>query len=397
MTLKNKPDNNRTMFSSLVISQVTSTLIDNIIRTAAMLMSLSLGSNGAFIATGAFVLPYILFSPFAGELGDRFVKSRLLFAFKSLEILMIIFLILSIYLKSTYLILIVTFFSGIQSSFISPVRLGIIPQLARNNILRLSSIMDGTMFIAVLAGTAIGLILPIANISGLHHSLAILSIILFLSYCIGFFYTFIIMKHDTTKIVNPEPLTFSWIKTVTKMCNSVSQCQRWRYIWAISAFWGIASILIAEAEPLSITLGLSPASIRFFIPIMSIGIGVGSIVTAIINLRSVVGSSVAMIVISLVMCIPFHSNVFIYFSILLFLLCVFGGMLSSALYSDLLKNTQNHTSALIATNNICNSLVMECLAISMFFLNHINPKIILLGSLLLCFPIFLYSKKPVQE
>ena len=360
-------------------------------------MSLSLGEKGAFIATGVFVLPYILFSPFAGELGDRFVKSRLLFAFKTFEIFMVILLILGIAMKSFPIILIVTFISGIQSSFISPVRLGMIPEMANNNILRLSSIMDGTMFFSVLAGTAIGLILPIANISGVPHSLTILSVILILSYLIGMFFTINIMKHDDTKIINPEPLTFSCWKTVIRMCDHVTTCKRWKYIWAISAFWGIASILISESEPLSLSLGLSPASIRIFIPLMSIGIGVGSILVAIINKRSVLMTSLIMVFISMLMCIPFTHHILLIFSILLFSVCVFGGILSSALYSDLLKNTHNYTSALIATNNICNSVVMELVSIAMIFINHSHPQIIIFMSLLICLPIFLLAKDTVKE
>jgi len=374
----------------LIISQVTSTITDNIIHALAMIMMLSIGLQGGLYATIAFCLPYIVFSPFAGELGDRFSKTKMILWLKISEIIMVALCIIAMHIDSPYLMLFATLLTGIQSSFISPARLGLIPSLAKGNILKLSSWMDGTTFMAVLLGTGLGLLRPIGGNDGIHHSMTVITVVAIAMYVIGIWSSLTLFKQHPGEIHCEEPITYSWMKTFRRMSSHVSEYTRWKEIWATSFFWGIASIMISEAEPIAVSIGLHPSIVRYIVPIMSIGIGMGSFFTALTGFKNILLSSIVMAVLCGIICIPVHHAVFIIFAILTFFMCFFGGVLSSVFYADMMENTENHTASILATNNICNSLIMLISSVLLIPLSHSNPRLLLFVGMLFCLPIFVF-------
>ena len=375
----------------LLIVQSTSTILDNIIKTLAMIMALSISVKGGLYSTIAFVLPYILFSPLAGELGDKYSKTKIILGLKLSEILLIVLLVISMHTNNSTIMLIATLLSGIQASFISPSRLGLIPELAEGNILKLSSWMDGVTFMSVLVGTGIGLMRPIASSNGIHHSLSIITAIAIISFFIGLYSSYRLYKNHVSTDTDREAIDYSWFKSFNKIASHVSRYGKWDLMWSISMFWGTASVMIAEAEPVAVSLGLSPGSIRLIVPVMSIGIGLGSFFVALTGFRNILISSIIMAGLCGIMCLPLHHSPFLLFAVITFLMCFAGGILSSALYARVMKNTGVHTSAVLATNNICNSLVMLVVSVILIPVAQHNPRILLFITALISMPFFIYS------
>jgi len=104
-----------------------------------------------------FILPFLLFSGYAGQLADVYSKRRVLVLTKSLEIvaaLLGLFAFVSGRLELTYAVL---FLIAVQATFFSPAKYGILPEmLPDRDLSRANGVLEMSTFVAIVAGTAIG-------------------------------------------------------------------------------------------------------------------------------------------------------------------------------------------------------------------------------------------------
>ena len=104
-----------------------------------------------------FMLPFLLFSGYAGRLADIQSKRRVLVVTKSLEIVAAalgLFAFLTGRLELTYLVL---FLLATQATFFSPAKYGILPEiLPDRDLSRANGVLEMSTFVAIVAGTAIG-------------------------------------------------------------------------------------------------------------------------------------------------------------------------------------------------------------------------------------------------
>ncbi len=148
-------------FASLLVTQFSGALNDNIFRTTVSLAALtaSPASRSTLVAAAGavFVLPYLLFSTYAGWVADRFSKRRVIVLAKAAEIgLMALGLAASVagHVPS---LLAVLFMMGAQSALISPARLGIIPELVpERDLSRANGLMELATFISIILGVVFG-------------------------------------------------------------------------------------------------------------------------------------------------------------------------------------------------------------------------------------------------
>ena len=80
------------------------------------------------IAAGLFILPFFLFSALAGQIADKYEKSKLIKIVKFIEIIIMCTAALGFYLENTDLLFVVLFLMGTQSSLFGPVKYGYLPQ-----------------------------------------------------------------------------------------------------------------------------------------------------------------------------------------------------------------------------------------------------------------------------
>jgi len=118
-----------------------------------------------------FVIPFLLFTPFAGVLADRFSKSRIIVLVKFAEIVLMGLGCLAFWMSNTVFCYAVLFLMCTQSAFFGPSKYGIIPELAApQHLSRANAYLEGMTYLAVVLGMAAAPAL--AQLTGERYPLA---------------------------------------------------------------------------------------------------------------------------------------------------------------------------------------------------------------------------------
>ena len=108
-------------------------------------------------AAALFVLPFFLFSATAGDLSDKYEKSRLIRLVKISEICVAFLAGVSLYFSNLTLMLVVLFLFGLQSTFFGPLKFSILPQhLHQTELVGGNAMIEMGTFVAILLGTLVG-------------------------------------------------------------------------------------------------------------------------------------------------------------------------------------------------------------------------------------------------
>jgi 1-acyl-sn-glycerol-3-phosphate acyltransferase len=109
------------------------------------------------LSAGLFILPFLLFSAFAGQLADKYEKSMLMRYIKILEIIIMVLGALSFYFQSIPLLILILFLMGTQSTFFCPIKYSVMPQhLNKAEITGGNAMVEMGTFVAILLGTIAG-------------------------------------------------------------------------------------------------------------------------------------------------------------------------------------------------------------------------------------------------
>ena len=138
---------------------------DNLFKNALVILitfqSYSIGGIAVpqmvALCGGIFILPFFLFSALAGQLADRYSKSRLIFWIKVWEILVMFIGTFGFVYKNLPILLTTLFMMGMQSSFFGPVKYSILPHLLNDKeLISGNAYVETGTFISVLLGTIVG-------------------------------------------------------------------------------------------------------------------------------------------------------------------------------------------------------------------------------------------------
>ncbi|HXN05734.1 MAG TPA: MFS transporter, partial [Nitrospiria bacterium] len=153
-------------FQAFLWTQFLGALNDNLfkimISMAAVNSAVESGGGSKFLSlVGAvFILPFLLFSGYAGNLADAFNKRTVLIVSKSAEIAamgLAPFVLLS---GKMEWMLAVLFLMAMHSSFFSPAKYGILPEMLPDRELsRANGLLEMTTFMAIILGTSVGALL----------------------------------------------------------------------------------------------------------------------------------------------------------------------------------------------------------------------------------------------
>ena len=109
------------------------------------------------LAFGLFILPFFLFSAFAGQVADKYEKSMLIRRIKAMEILIMLLAALGFWWQNVPLLLVVLFLMGAQSTLFGPVKYGLLPQhLKPEELVTGNAWIESSTFLAILIGTIAG-------------------------------------------------------------------------------------------------------------------------------------------------------------------------------------------------------------------------------------------------
>jgi acyl-[acyl-carrier-protein]-phospholipid O-acyltransferase/long-chain-fatty-acid--[acyl-carrier-protein] ligase len=112
-------------------------------------------SSVSSLAGFVFVVPFLLFTPFAGTLADRYSKRTIIVLAKFAEIMLMTLGVLSFWLGNPVVCYGVLFLMCTHSAFFGPSKYGIVPELVEQHQLsRANSLLEGMTYLAIVLGLA---------------------------------------------------------------------------------------------------------------------------------------------------------------------------------------------------------------------------------------------------
>ena len=152
----------------LLAAQALSVFNDNAYKTILTFYMLRHASSPGELAWmiptagGMLVVPYVLFSSYAGQVADRFSKRNVIIIMKGLEILLMTLATLAVFSGRVGVMIAVLFIEGTHSTFLSPAKEGLLPQMLPDaDLSRANGLMQMTVYFMIVAGpVAAGFLVP---------------------------------------------------------------------------------------------------------------------------------------------------------------------------------------------------------------------------------------------
>ena len=224
-------------------------------------------------AAALFILPFFLFSATAGELSDRYEKSRLIRLVKISEICVAFLAGMSLYFGNLTLMLVVLFLFGLQSTFFGPLKFSILPQhLHQTELVGGNAMIESGTFVAILLGTLVG-----ASIGGADQVTAWLFVLVMGVAVVGWLasrHIPVAPANAPEQRVNWNPFTATWRLIALARENRAVFLS----ILGISWFWLIGGVYLAQVPNLTREyLGGGEGVVTLILAVFTVAIGTGSL------------------------------------------------------------------------------------------------------------------------
>jgi MFS family permease len=377
---------------------------DNLFKNALVVLVLyrlaSAGPVLVALAGGVFILPYALFSAVAGQLADRYEKSRMIRLTKFLELAIMLLAAAGFLTGQVAALMLVLFGLGVQATFFSPLKYGILPDhLHEDELVSGNGLIEAGTFVGILLGTVAG-----GGLIVLHGGPVIVAIAGIVVALAG-----IATAHFVPLAPSAAPdLKIGW-NIIAETGILVFEAKQNRPVWlsllGISWFWAVGATLLAEFPTIArVDLHAGGHVVTLMLACFSIGVGLGSIVCA----RLLRGEVSARLVPYAAIGISLFTGDFAFAAISsgalhdvsqvlaswegrrmlvdLILLAACGGIYSVPLYAICQeKSAASHRSRMIAANNVLNALAMVLAAImtaGLYALWHSAAAILLITAVM---------------
>jgi len=122
-------------------------------------------SKVSAFAMAFFVVPFLLFSAFAGSCADRFSKNRIIVWAKAVEAMVMVLGMAGFVLESPAVLYAALFLMATQSAFFGPSKYGIIPELVdRGKLSAANGWIEALTYLAIISGALLApLVLDVTN------------------------------------------------------------------------------------------------------------------------------------------------------------------------------------------------------------------------------------------
>ncbi len=342
----------------------------------------SLDPNALVNLAGAvFIAPFVLLSATAGQLADKYEKSRLIRYVKLFEIFIMVVGLIGFWRRDLALLFTALALMGVHSTLFGPVKYAILPQHLRpEELVGGNGLVEMGTFVAILLGTiAGGLLVAVPEVGPLLAAGATIAIAL-AGYVVS-------RRIPVTPAVAPQ-LVINW-NPITETARNIRFARGERVVWlsmlGISWFWFYGATFLAQFAGFSRDmLGGDEHVVTFLLTVFSIGIGVGSLLCERLSGRSIelglvpfgaIGLSLfaidlwlagrnlqapAIAGLAVFLQQPAHWRV----AADLLLIGMFGGFYIVPLYALIqARSAPAHRSRIIAANNILNAAFMVASAL----------------------------------
>jgi 1-acyl-sn-glycerol-3-phosphate acyltransferase len=268
-------------FAPFFWTQALGAFNDNAFRNAMVMLvafqmalpdaQVSLYTN---LAPALFILPYFLFSATAGQLAEKFEKTRIIRFVKLFEIAAMAIAAIGFFTHHVSLLLVVLFLMGVHSTVFGPIKYSILPQaLERSELVGGNALVETGTQLAMLTGMILGnSLMLIAGYGTLAASLTTIAIA-----CAGY----VVSRSIPTAPATAPGLRFNWnpfsetwrVLKITHEDRAVFNA-----VLGISWFWFFGTVMIAQLPNYTRhTLGGDGSVNTLVLTLFSLGTGIGSL------------------------------------------------------------------------------------------------------------------------
>lgn len=267
-------------FQSFLWTQFLGAFNDNVFKIVISMYAVNMaggGSGSRYVAMcgAVFILPFCLFSGYAGYLADRYSKSTVLIVTKSIELVAVVMGLFAFWSGDIVYMLATLFLMALHSAFFSPAKYGILPEmLPAAELSRANGVLEMSTFMAIILGTSIGTIM----FSAWKGELGAIGFFIVGVGIIGFITSFGITKVRRSGADKPFNLN-PWSEIWHGMKRLNSDRMLLLTVSAITYFWFTAAVLQMDILLLAKeVMHVSDMKVGILITFLAIGIGTGSII-----------------------------------------------------------------------------------------------------------------------
>ena len=350
-------------------------------------------SQLVIVAGGLFMLPFFLFSGLAGQLADKFEKSRLIKWAKVFELLAMSIAATALWINAHELLLFSLFLMGLQTALFTPLKYSALPQLLpEKDLVTANSLLEAATFVAILLGTLIaGVVVFYSKSSLVPASLFVVFAALGLRSS---------LKVPTVQAAHPtlqleiDPI-FPTLKIVKSLRSQVSILSS---VLALSWFWAFGSSVLTLIPIYCRETLQSPEVVTsVFIGLFAVGVACGSLACDKMSKNklnlgiSFVGALGLILFSTIFYFINFFAEDYTAFKMIsslwltplgimivscLFAISFFSGLFIVPLNTLIQERTEKiRLARVVAANNIINSALMVLLSVALFFLYRMGVNI----------------------
>lgn len=268
-------------FAPFFWTQALGAFNDNAFRNAlVMLVAFQMGLDdrtvGVYtnLAPALFIIPFFLFSATAGQLAEKYEKSRIIRYVKLFEIAAMLLAAYGFYTHHTSLLLIVLFMMGMHSTMFGPIKYAILPQaLKREELVGGNGLVEmGTqmaMLIGMIVGNSLMLVAGVGPLLAAGATIAVATA------------GYLASRRIPLAPATAPDLKFNWnMFSETARVLGITRADRavFNAVLGISWFWFFGTVLIAQLPIYTReTLGGDGSVNTLVLTLFSIGTGVGAL------------------------------------------------------------------------------------------------------------------------
>ncbi len=269
-------------FAPFFATQFLGAFNDNVFRNGLVILVTFTGtqvggldaSQLANVAGALFILPFFLFSATAGQLADKFEKSRLIRAIKLFEIVLMVLAAFAFMTNSYFILMIVLFMMGFQSSMFGPAKYAYLPQqLDASELVGGNALVESGTYVAIILGLLVGgLAISVESSNQIILSSALV--------CIAILGYLASRRIPITRSVDPE-LKINW-NVITETWRIIAYAREKRSVFlsilGISWFWFYGSVITLQIPAYTlIVLNGNEEITTILLVAFALGVGIGSL------------------------------------------------------------------------------------------------------------------------
>ena len=264
----------------LLVTQTLGAVNDNLFKNALVVLILFRAQQAGApalvaIAGGVFILPYLLFSATAGQIADKFEKSRTILAVKLWEVALMALAAVGFYQGSLGVLFAVLFGLGMQATFFSPLKYSILPaHLAETELVAGNGLIEAGTFLGILAGTIAG-----SALFGLEGGALVVSIAGLAVAAAGTIAALFIPRAPSA--TRDLRIGLNLRETTRLLGTARANRPVWLSLLGLSWFWAIGATVLAELPTVvKNDLHAAPPVFTLMLAFFSAGVGAGSVACA---------------------------------------------------------------------------------------------------------------------